>query len=462
MISSRQNNAMTKNKILLVLVFLLFLATRLYKIGQIPPSVYWDEASIGYNAYSIATDLKDEWGNFLPLHFRAFGEFKLPVYIYAAAPFIKAFGLNAASVRLPAVLFTLGTLFTVYLLVSRISGKKSYGILSAFILSVSPWLFIFSRTGYEASAGLFFFFLATYLFLFVEKPPYSYLASTFSFVASFYSYNSFRVIIPIWLVTLFIYRFKDVKRLKKNFLVITISATIFLASLIPVYRLYRFDAGAIRLSTVQIKTVGEFFGNYFTHLSPSFLFVEGDKNPRSQIPGHGELFWIDLPLLILGMASILKSRKFYYHLPLLALVLSFIPAALTIESPHALRSILAAPSLAMISTFGMRFLISSFQKYRSAIFGGIVTIYLICFGFYAHDFFVKYGPETAADWQYQYKQIFSEQKSGVVTDQYAQPYIFALFYQKIAPQEFRDTVKYNPVDKWGFSTVSSFDGFKFY
>lgn len=450
-----------RNKILFGLVILLFLSTRIYKIVDIPPSVYWDEASIGYNAYSIATDLKDEWGNFLPLHFRAFGEFKLPVYIYTVVPFIKIFGLNALSVRLPAVFYSLGILITVYLLVKKITEKESLGILSAFILSVSPWLFVFSRTGYEATAGLFYFLLATYTFLFTKRKSLALAVSTVLFVASFYSYNSFRIIIPIWVLTLFIYRFGSLKKIKEVFPAFLLVLTIFILSLIPVYRLYRFDAGAVRLSTVQIKSGGEFVKNYFSHFSPNFLFIRGDSNPRSQIPGRGELFWIDLPLFILGIVSILKNRKFYYYLPLIALVLAIVPAALTRESPHALRSLLAAPSLAVIATFGVGFLLNYFKNHGRVVFGIVAAAYILFFGYYLRDFFYGYGPSTAGDWQYQYKQIFADQKSGIVTDQYGQPYIFALFYQKISPSKFRNTVKYNPVDKWGFSTVSSFDGFKF-
>src|SRR3989344_1547607 len=89
----------------LILICIIFLFTRLYKISEIPVSVYWDEASIGYNAFSIAKDGKDEWGEFFPLHFRAFGEFKLPVYIYTSAIFVKLFGLNELSVRISADLF---------------------------------------------------------------------------------------------------------------------------------------------------------------------------------------------------------------------------------------------------------------------------------------------------------------------------------------------------------------------
>src|SRR3990167_9998075 len=131
----------TWTKILLFAIILLFLLTRLYKIAEIPPSVYWDEASIGYNAYSIAETSKDEWGEFLPLHFRAFGEFKLPVYIYSAVPFIAVFGLNELSVRFPAVLFSLGVVILTYLLTKRLFNDVS-ALWSSFFITISPWFFI--------------------------------------------------------------------------------------------------------------------------------------------------------------------------------------------------------------------------------------------------------------------------------------------------------------------------------
>src|SRR3990172_7036871 len=111
------------NKIILAFVLFLFLVSRIYKIADIPASVYWDEASIGYNAFSITTDLKDEWGDKLPLHFRAFGEFKLPVYIYSTSFFVKLFGLSTTTIRLPAVLYSLGILFFTYLLIRKVTGK---------------------------------------------------------------------------------------------------------------------------------------------------------------------------------------------------------------------------------------------------------------------------------------------------------------------------------------------------
>ena len=304
-----------KNKVIFTFVLIFFLITRIYKIAAIPASVYWDEASIGYNAYSIATDLKDEWGVTLPLHFRAFGEFKLPVYIYTVAVFVKAIGLNVYAVRLPAVFYSLGTLIAVYLLIKKITGKEGLAILADFILCVSPWFFIFSRTGYEATAGLFFFLLGTYLFLLLDKKKYFLLFSVLSFLFSFYSYNSFRIVIPIWLVLLYLYKFHDLRSLKKNWVLVLVSFLFFIICMIPVYRLYKFDAGGARFAEVQITSKRKFLVNYFSHFSPSFLFLKGDINPRSQIPGHGELYWIDLPLVLIGLFSIIKRRNFFYLLP---------------------------------------------------------------------------------------------------------------------------------------------------
>ncbi len=450
-----------RNRIIFAFVLIIFLVSRIYKIAEIPASAYWDEASIGYNAYSIATDLKDEWGVKLPLHFRAFGEFKLPVYIYSVAVFVKAIGLNEYAVRLPAVIYSLGTLIIVYLLVRKITDKKSVAVLASFILSFSPWFFIFSRTGYEATAGLFFFLLGTYLFLLLDKSRYLLLMAMLSFILSFYSYNSFRIIIPIWLVLLFLYKFHDLASLKKNWILVVVSLLFFILSLIPVYRLYKYDAGGVRFAQVEVASELGFIKNYYSHFDPNFLFLKGDTNPRSQIPGHGQLYLFEIPLILLGLVVIIKSKKILYFLPLATLLIAPIPAALTKESPHALRALLAAPSFAMLSALGIGFLRENVKKFSAVILLVVIAAYYLSFENYMVDFMTKYSAETATDWQYQYKEIFAKQKSGEVTDKYAQPYIFALYYLKYPPEKFRQEVKLNPVNDWGFSKVASFNGFQF-
>jgi 4-amino-4-deoxy-L-arabinose transferase-like glycosyltransferase len=444
-----------KNHFCLGLVIFLFLVTRLYKIAEIPASVYWDEASIGYNAYSIATDLKDEWGDTLPLHFRAFGEFKLPVYIYSVAILTKLFGMNEFTLRFPAVMFSLGAVIFTYLLVVRITKSSKIGLMSSFLLTISPWLFIFSRTGYEATAGLFFFLAFVYFLIFNDNKKL-HIALSLSFaILSFYSYNSFRILIPI---------FFSIWAIKSKKIVFSIVfLLVFCISLIPVIRLYKFDSGAARLTTVGIHEPQTFIKNYFSHFTYDFLFKNGDVNDRSQVPGWGQTYFVGLPFFAIGLLWILRSKIKFSWVFLIFLLIGAIPSAITRESPHALRSILLAPTFSILSALGIFRLLEKYniKKYSNIFLVSLILIYLIFFGKYFFDFITTYNSKTSSAWQYEYKEIFAKQTSGIVTDKYAQPYIFALYYLKYPPEKFRQTVKYNPVDKWGFSTVKSFGNFEF-
>lgn len=457
-----------KPRFLLGLICVLFLFTRLYKITEIPPSVYWDEASIGYNAYSIAKDGKDEWGEFLPTHFRAFGEFKLPVYIYSVVPFVKIFGLNEFSVRIPAVLFSLGVVILTYLLARRLTGSEPVGLLSAFFITISPWFFIFSRTGYEVTAGLMFYLLGIY-FVF-NRRNYFIVLSVLSFILSAYSYNSFRIIIPLTILLLLAVEWKRIRLRIDKWMVVSVLAIIL--SIIPIYRLYVYDAGGSRLQTVGGVFGKAFAKNYFSHFDPSFLFIQGDRNLRHQQMGFGQLHFPEVFLLAAGIIYMLKSNAKYRWLPIMLVLLSPIPAAITRESPHALRGLSAVPFICMLSAMGVAYYFSVIPRLNRGIwipaFVGmtVIVIFLTLFLNYFLNFLNVYPIDSSKEWQYGYKKIFTDtsldQKDRVlISDQDGQPYIFALFYLKNDPQKFRDEVERNSPDKWGFSTVKSFGKFEF-
>lgn len=456
------------NNILLLLILLLFLFSRLYNISEIPASLYWDEASIGYNAYSVLKTGKDEWGEFLPLHFRAFGEFKLPVYIYSVLLAEIVFGVSQLAVRIPAVIFGLFSVLGLYLLVLTISKNKTISLLSSLLFAVSPWFFIFSRTGYEATAGLAFFIYALYFLLLSQTKKWKIILSVILFILSAYSYNSFRLLTLLFLGPYMIfYGLRVIKKKDKNGgLLLLLSAGLLFLSFVPIYKLYLRDAGLGRLQTVGITDNGKsvslnIISNYLANYSLSFLFSKGDSNPRSQIPGSPQLFPIDAVFILLGLIYIFKNKDRKHLFILIALVLAPIPAAITKEAPHALRSILMAPIFAVVAAMGIYSLLGYVKKYRKLALAVIVFIYLDFFGSYFYQFITRYNGLSSSDWQYPYKEIFANQKSGTVTDEYGQPYIFALFYTKTDPKVFLETKQLNPVADWGFSTVKSFGEFQF-
>ena len=105
-------------KILVGFIVILFIAfvLRFYNFTLVPPSLNWDEVSIGYNAYSILKSGKDEWNQFLPLHFKSYGEYKLPAQVYISIPGIYLFGLNEFGVRITPVIYGTVTVFIMFFL----------------------------------------------------------------------------------------------------------------------------------------------------------------------------------------------------------------------------------------------------------------------------------------------------------------------------------------------------------
>src|SRR3989344_9584790 len=142
---------------IVVLAFIL----RAYDVYTFPSGFTPDEASFGYDAYSILKTSKDQWGKRFPLVLESFGDFKPPLYAYLLIPSVALLDLNKFSVRFPnALAGTLAVLFT-YLMVEEIFGSEKEGFfaskykgvakIASLLLAVSSWHAMLSRGGFEAN-----------------------------------------------------------------------------------------------------------------------------------------------------------------------------------------------------------------------------------------------------------------------------------------------------------------------
>src|SRR3989344_6687937 len=159
-------------KLLLLILFLGFLL-RLIWLDKYPSGFTPDEASFGYDAYSILGVGKDQWGESFPIVLKSFGDYKAPIYSYLTIPSIFLFGLTKFAVRMPNSLFSLVSIFVTYKLALELgqllgfSRKKSevFGLISAFLLTISSWHVMMSRGAFEANLTTFFMPLGVYLFI---------------------------------------------------------------------------------------------------------------------------------------------------------------------------------------------------------------------------------------------------------------------------------------------------------
>src|SRR3989338_8121943 len=154
--------------IILAVIFLVAAFLRIYRIGDTPPSLTWDEVAWGYNAYSLGHDARDEFGRLLPIDYlESFGDFKPPVYAYLDVVPIKLFGLTEFSTRFPSAFFGVLTVLVTYFLTKRIfwnsKSKEMYALLSALFLAISPWHIMLSRAAFEANVATFFIIAGIWL-----------------------------------------------------------------------------------------------------------------------------------------------------------------------------------------------------------------------------------------------------------------------------------------------------------
>jgi len=182
----------------LLIIFGVALVLRLYNLGNHPPGLTWDEAGLGYNAYSILKTGRDEFGVRLPLIFKSFGDYKPGVYIYLTVPSVAVFGLTEFAVRLPSALFGALAVIGIYFLVNEIFASKKLGLIAAVVLTFMPWHLHFSRGGWEVNTFVTMMIFGSYFLLHsLNKPKFSPLWSLVVFTLAIFTYQAAKLLVPL-------------------------------------------------------------------------------------------------------------------------------------------------------------------------------------------------------------------------------------------------------------------------
>lgn len=117
---------------LFCLILILAIVLRFFQLGSIPVGFSWDEASIGYNGYGIATVHRDEWLVKMPVTFKSFGDYKAALAIYADAVSTLLLGRNTFAVRFPMAVAGVVTVLSVYFIAKKLfdSERSAFGDVS--------------------------------------------------------------------------------------------------------------------------------------------------------------------------------------------------------------------------------------------------------------------------------------------------------------------------------------------
>ncbi len=498
--------------VILLTLFVVAFALRFYKLDTIPNGYREDETSLGYNAYSILKTGHDEHGAFLPQNFKAFGEYKLPGYIYASVLPIGVFGLNPWGIRFAAAFSGFLTVVVCYFLTKLLisfmnkedQSKQQFlsyvPLISTFLLAVNPWHLHFSRSAFEVTLANFFVVCGVYLFLKhikTQKLVYAVGAITL-FAATIYTYNIGRLFAPLlFLILLFIFRKKLLAQNKTNFIVYlsttfvcaipfiigaigrggfdsTLGTLIFTSAKVQAplqeFRSYLVDwppvVAKILFNSLAL-TAMQYITNIFAHINPSYFFIFGPEEGSTSFAKMGQWYLFELPLVIAGIVFLLK-KKFKATLIIFGWIAALIAiSSITREPPQATRTFFLTYPVTFCSALGAALFLGYLNKQRNnlrivslVIFGCIVSYSLIL---YLTSYYVRFPIYYSRYWRtadrevsnfikdnnQKYEKFIIDSKSGF-------NYTSLLVYLSYPPQKFMKEATWNPDDSEGFTYPTSF------
>lgn len=468
--------------LILLIIFALASFLRFYNLDHFPSGFHIDEASLGYNGYSLLLTGKDENNKPFPLYVDMFGDNRPSGYHYLTVLPIKFLGLTEIATRFPGAIFGSLTVFAVYLLALTVFKEKKIGWLSSLLLAISPWHIILSRASSEAVVAIFFIILGiTLVFKSLENEERLILFSgTILLVASFFFYHTPRVFVPLLFLSFLIFLFPRWRKSELSYRVGLI-CSFMLVSFSAWCLIFAIAGGTGRFSQVNIfgfpetKLVMEeqiredgigktgiittrffhnkivnysltFIKNYFDYFGGEFLFIKGGLPLWYKVPNMGLFYLIELPFLLLGVILLATRKNKIFKLPLVWLFLSPLTAAVTVDDiPNINRALVMLPAVELITAFGIFGVLNKIPPRLKPVGIMLISIFFLYnFSYFLHQYFVHapihknwYRNEGTAEMMKVVKDSYAAVDKVVVTKTTGGIYPLILFYMKYDPKIYQ-------------------------
>lgn len=475
-----------KRNLITVILFCIILAfsffIRIYDLNSIPLGFHIDEASLGYNGYSLLLTGKDDNNNKLPLYVDMFGDNRPSGYHYLTVLPVKLLGLNEFSTRFPGALFGALSVIPFFFLAQILFKSKKISLVSALLVAIAPWSVVLSRASNETMVSLFLIISGYVLFLFgFQKRRIKYFfISALVLILSFFFYHTPRVFVPLLIFVSILYLYPLWKKFETRQKTLLILSFIII-SFISFSLVFLIKGGTGRFSQVNIfgypqvrllqeeqiredgvmKTpvnVTRFFHNkplnyslgflinYSEYFTGKFLFLEGGLPIWYRVPAMGLIYLIELPFILLGVFFLLNSKNKYHKLPLIWLIIAPITAAITIDDiPNVNRAVIMFPMLELMAAYGFIVFANKFSSFKYKILVGFFSLLLLFnFSYFLHQYFVHaqmnknwYRNEGFGDMVKLVKKDYGNIDKVIVTKSLGGIYPLILFYMQYNPGEYQ-------------------------
>jgi 4-amino-4-deoxy-L-arabinose transferase-like glycosyltransferase len=389
----------------LLIIVLLAVLLRLYRLDAIPPGLTHDEASNGHDAAAVLRGV-------CPIYF-TIGYGHEPLYTYSVALAMLFLDPAATALRLTTVGWGLALILLSYEFTRRLFGSLP-ALLTAAWMAVSFWCVMTSRVGLRAvtlavtfSASALCFWLG----FSASEARRRWVGSILSGVflgASFYTYMASRamplvyIVFLLYLIALHLagvqhpfprWRWQGIAVLLLVAGLIAAPLTHFLATHPEAEQ--RIEQLSEPLERAARGDLSGLWRNASQTL-PTFTF-RGDPMWRYNISGRPLLHPVSGVLFYIGiLVSLWRWRDPRYVFLLLWLVAGAGPALLAGPDAAVLRTIAAQPAIFTLIALGLmtlvRFLSDRFERWGRAVgTGGVIALISIVGVSTVHDYFCVWG-----------------------------------------------------------------------
>jgi len=314
---------------------------RLVRLDRVPLGWHPDELCNLYDAYSILTTGRDQWNNFLPLAFKAFGDYRMPLFNYSLVPLTAIFGLNPIAVRLCAAIWGIADLGAVIILAGLTLGLPGAAA-AAVVGALSPWHLVLSRHGIETISADTMTTLAMLSFvMWLEwRRDRWLLLSAILFGLSLYSYSIVKAFLPPMIGVLSLTYWRELNGHRRTALMAL--GIVALLALPQAMLFWTHPEMRERFRVISILSVlwrkglrlESFGANFMGYFTPSFLFVTGDRGDHWTMlhpAGFGQLLPEQAPLILLAVLGFFNVRRRKFAILMFGwLICAAVPAMLTV------------------------------------------------------------------------------------------------------------------------------------
>lgn len=410
---------MNKKQLLIIylLIAIFSLGMRFWKINILPSVISHDEIFYPVQAKTLAVNGRGLDGQWRPLSLTAEVELyaELPGLIMApAAKLLPNQPILAA--KITHLLLGTALIFVLAGLAYTLTGQHAVAISTALVASVNPWLFQFSRMGFDSLLSLFFYFAGLWVFL--QAKNWRKLWAWPLLVLGFFQYQGLKVIfLPMVLLASW-FNWQKKQRNLSTLATLSLSILLFAFHLFTlqsqtaanrlnflVFNDQNYISQEINLGRQQslngplaniypnrITVVAERLIEQYINaldLKQWFFELEIVRNPFA-VYQHGLFYAIDFVFILIGLILIWQKRSLRKAATLISglLLIAPLPAAIvSTGSWLVFRVSFLIPASMILIGYALAKIAKTWPK---AIFIGIVLCYALFIGRFFYEYFYHY------------------------------------------------------------------------